>query len=165
LLIIGVRARQSAGVPGARAHPMMPTPGEIFGYMLDTLFTDQIYGDLEQLEKINQLVKLAPQAAHGSRHVETLMMAPSVDPREIAGRHAPDLPRGLRTLLRVIGGRDASGHQLASYLMFETGYTRDLIELGYRDAVEARSTLLAFMSGEKVPQAAAATPAVVAQAT
>jgi len=148
-----------------RTQPMMPTPGEIFGYMLDTLFTDQIYGDLEQLEKINQLVKLAPQAAHGARHVETLMMAPSVDPREIAGRHTADLPRGLRTLLRVIGGRDASGHQLASYLMFETGYTRDLIELGYRDAVEARATLLAFMSGEKPPQAAPATAAVVAQAT
>jgi NTE family protein len=165
LLIIGVRARQSAGVAVTRTQPMMPTPGEIFGYMLDTLFTDQIYGDLEQLEKINTLVKLAPQSAHGCRHVETLMMAPSVDPREIAGRHSADLPRGLRTLLRVIGGRDASGNQLASYLTFETGYTRDLIELGYRDAVEARSTLLAFMSGEKVPETAPATPAVVAQAT
>jgi NTE family protein len=93
------------------------------------------------------------------------MMAPSVDPREIAGRHSGELPRGLRTLLRVIGGRDASGFQLASYLMFETGYTRELIELGYRDAMEARSTLLAFMSGEKTPQATTAAPGVVAQAT
>jgi hypothetical protein len=49
--------------------------------------------------------------------------------------------------------------------MFETGYTRDLIELGYRDAVAARSTLLAFMSGEKLPQAAPPAPAVVARAT
>ena len=35
--------------------------------------------------------------------------------------------------------------------MFESGYTRELIELGYRDAMEARSQLMAFMSGEKVP--------------
>jgi NTE family protein len=165
LLIIGVRARVDAGVPATRLPALMPSPGEIFGYMLDTLFTDQIYGDLEQLEKINELVKFAPQVAHGSRYVETLMMAPSVDPREIAGRHGAELPRGLRALLRVMGGRDASGFQLSSYLTFEAGYTRELIELGYRDAMEARGALMAFMSGEKTPQVVDSAPGVVAQAT
>ena len=163
LLIIGVRARRAAGVQVNRLPPIMPTPGEIFGYMLDTLFTDQIYGDLEQLERFNELVHAAPQAARGGRPIETLMLAPSVDPRELAGRHAREMPRGLRVLLRVIGGRDVSGDQLASYLTFEAGYTRALIELGYRDAMEARSALMAFMSGEKLPQVM--TAAGVAQAT
>jgi len=164
LLIIGVRARRAAGVASvARAPILMPSPGEIFGYMLDTLFTDQIYGDLEQLERINVLVHSAPQAARGERPIETLMLAPSVDPREIAARHAGEMPPGLRALLRVIGGRDASGDQLASYLTFEAGYTRALIELGYRDAMEARAALLAFMGGEKLPQVM--TAAGVAQAT
>ena len=152
LLIIGVRAaprRRRLGQPPAH-H--MPSPGEIFGYMLDTLFTDQIYGDLEQLERINELVHSAPEATRGERPIETLMLAPSVDPREIAARHVGEMPPGLRALLRVIGGRDASGSQLASYLMFESGYTRALIELGYRDAMEARTPLLAFMGGEKLPQ-------------
>jgi NTE family protein len=163
LLIIGVRARRAAGVAAANHLTLMPTPGEIFGYMLDTLFTDQIYGDLEQLEQINALVHSAPQAARGERPIETLMLAPSVDPREIAARHAAEMPHGLRTLLRVIGGRDASGEQLASYLTFESGYTRALIELGYRDAMEARAALMAFMSGEKLP--GVMTAAGVAQAT
>jgi len=163
LLIIGVRARRAAGVAVNRMQPLMPTPGEIFGYMLDTLFTDQIYGDLEQLERINTLVESAPEAARGERHVETLMLAPSVDPREIAAHHLAEMPRGLRALLRVIGGRDASGAQLASYLMFECGYTRALIELGYRDAMEARSALVAFMSGARLP--AVLTAPGVAQAT
>ncbi|HXB19063.1 MAG TPA: patatin-like phospholipase family protein [Steroidobacteraceae bacterium] len=163
LLIIGVRARRAAGVAVDRLEPSMPTPGEIFGYMLDTLFTDQIYGDLEQLERINTLVESAPDATRGERQVETLMLAPSVDPREIAARHIGEIPRGLRSLLRVIGGRDASGSQLASYLMFEAGYTRALIELGYRDAMEARSALLAFMSGARLP--AVLTAPGVAQAT
>jgi NTE family protein len=163
LLVIGVRARRAAGVVVNRPHTLMPTPGEIFGYMLDTLFTDQIYGDLEQLERINTLVHSAPQATRGERSVETLMLAPSVDPREIAARYAGEMPSGLRALLRVIGGRDASGYQLASYLMFEAGYTRALIELGYRDAMEARAALLAFMGGEKLPQVM--TAAGVAQAT
>jgi len=173
LLIIGVRARRQAGVVVDRPEMTMPTPGEIFGYMLDTLFTDQVYGDLEQVERINQLVTAAPEAARGLRYVETLMLAPSVDPREIAQRHVADMPHGLRALLRVIGGRGASGLQLPSYLMFEAGYTRDLIKLGYHDAMEARSQLMGFMSGEKVPAvpvmaasgvAKAGTPGVV-QAT
>ncbi|HVO45541.1 MAG TPA: patatin-like phospholipase family protein [Steroidobacteraceae bacterium] len=164
LLIIGVRARRAAGVAVTRTEPTMPSPGEIFGYMLDTLFTDQIYGDLEQLERINQLVESAPEVASGSRRVETMMLAPSVDPREVAARHSAEVPRGLRALLRVIGGRDASGYQLASYLTFEAGYTRELIELGYRDAMQARSALAAFMSGERTPQVVTA-PAVVEHAT
>src|SRR5215469_10479605 len=163
LLIVGVRARRAAGVAPASRTPIMPTPGDIFGYMLDTLFTDQIYGDLEQLEQINVLVHNAPQAARDERPIETLMLAPSVDPREIAARYATEMPPGLRALLRVIGGRDASGYQLASYLTFEAGYTRALIELGYRDAMEARAALMAFMSGEKLPQVM--TAAGVAQAT
>ncbi|HYL02115.1 MAG TPA: patatin-like phospholipase family protein [Steroidobacteraceae bacterium] len=162
LLIVGVRARRAAGVVVDRLQPAMPTPGEIFGYMLDTLFTDQIYGDLEQLERINTLVESA-QAVRGERHVETLMLAPSVDPREIAARHVGEMPPGLRALLRVIGGRDASGSQLASYLMFEAGYTRALIELGYRDAMEARAALMAFMSGVRLP--AVMTSPGVAQST
>jgi NTE family protein len=163
LLVIGVRARRAAGVTVSRLQPAMPTPGAIFGYMLDTLFTDQIYGDLEQLERINELVQNAPQVMHGERHVETLMLAPSVDPREIAARHVAEMPRGLRALLRVIGGRDAAGYQLASYLTFEAGYTRALIELGYRDAMEARSALMAFMTGARMPSVM--TSPGVAQAT
>jgi len=163
LLIIGVRARRQAGVVVDRPGMPMPTPGEIFGYMLDTLFTDQVYGDLEQVERINQLVTSAPEAARGLRYVETLMLAPSVDPREIASRYIATMPPGLRALLRVIGGRNASGLQLPSYLMFEAGYTRELIKLGYRDAMEARKPLMAFMSGEKMPPVM--TSPGVAQAT
>jgi NTE family protein len=163
LLILGVRARREAGVAVTHLPEVTPTPGQIFGYMLDTLFTDQIYGDLEQVERINQLVRAAPAAAPGLRTVDTLMLAPSVDPREVAARHSDSMPRGLRALLRVIGAADAEGGQLASYLMFEAPYTRELIELGYRDAMEARSALVAFMSGEKLPPMLSA--AGVAQAT
>jgi hypothetical protein len=54
---------------------------------------------------------------------------------------------------------------LASYLSFESGYTRELIELGYKDAMEARDALDAFMSGEKTPQVVDTAAGVVAQAT
>ena len=102
-------------------------------------------GDLEQLERINQLVIAAPEAAPGLRCVETLMLAPSVDPREIAAQHIAEMPLGLRALLRVIGAKDVSGSQLASYLMFEANYTRELIELGYKDTLDKRDELAAFL--------------------
>jgi len=160
LLIIGVRARREAGVMPENGPEPVPSPGQIFGFMLDTLFTDQVYADVEQTDRFNQLVDTLPDGASMQtrvlRHVDTLMLAPSVDPRVIAARHVKDMPRGLRTLLHVIGAKDAGGSQLASYLMFEASFTRELIALGYRDAMQARETLLDFMNGQPVGQ-----PAVV----
>ncbi|HEY1284383.1 MAG TPA: patatin-like phospholipase family protein [Steroidobacteraceae bacterium] len=152
MLILGVRARRAAGVAVAQLPIEPPTPGQIFGYMLDTLFTDQIFGDLEQLQRINELVHAAPEQARGARAIDTLMLAPSVDPREVAARHVDEMPRSLRALLRVIGARDIEGSQLSSYLMFEAGYTQELIRMGYKDAMDARVALHAFVTGETLPK-------------
>ena len=36
--------------------------------------------------------------------------------------------------------------------MFEQAYTRELIELGYRDAMRVRDQLLEFVTGREVPR-------------
>jgi NTE family protein len=158
LLIIGVRARREAGVTPEGGVEPVPSPGQIFGFMLDTLFTDQVYADVEQTDRFNQLVDHLPEGAEMHtrvlRHVDTLMLAPSVDPRVIAARHVKEMPRGLRTLLHVIGAKDAGGSQLASYLMFEACFTRELISLGYGDCMQARETILDFMNGAPIVQPA-----------
>ncbi len=47
----------------------------------------------------------------------------------------------------MIGASDAAGAQLASYLMFEGAYTRDLIALGYKDAMTKGDAIRSMLTG------------------
>src|SRR5258707_532459 len=101
LLIIGVRSEQGAGVNDrGRAAIESPTMGQLFGYMLDTLFMDQIYANVEHVARLNQIVETAPQALPGMHKVATPLIVPSVDLRVITTPHIQNPPRTPRPLMR-----------------------------------------------------------------
>ena len=59
VLVLGVRPTHLDLIPRFVASDSPPTPGQLFGYMLDTLFSDQISADLENLNRINRLSAMA----------------------------------------------------------------------------------------------------------
>jgi NTE family protein len=118
--------------------------------MLDTLFMDGLYTDLERLARTNAIVaQVGDVALHGRlaelRPLHALVVVPKEDIRGVAARHARELPRAIRLLLRGLGASSHSGLQLVSYLLFESGFTRELIAMGYRDALEMEDELRAFL--------------------
>jgi NTE family protein len=157
ILVVGVRDETADKPADPAKKPVYPSFAQIAGYMLDTLFMDGLYSDIERMTRINQLIdSVAPEHRTGSlkrmRAIDTMVIVPSQDLRGIAHRHRKELPFAVRALLHGIGGREPGENRLLSYLMFEQAYTRELIELGYNDAMAVKDELLDFISGADVPR-------------
>ena len=79
LLVIGVRRSVRRG--SRHAQPAVePTFGQMFGFMLDSLFMDQLHSDLERISRYNE-------DPNDARRIDCLVLTPSQDLSEIARRH------------------------------------------------------------------------------
>jgi len=152
IMVVGVRNEESDPEPGPDDPVPYPSFGRVAGYMLDALLNDGLSADLERLTRLNQIANDQPgrrlDGEFGSiRSIDAFIMYPSQDIREIALRYVHEMPRPVRLLMRGLGALNYGGRQLVSYLLFESGYTRELIRLGYADAMDRRSQLLDFLEG------------------
>ena len=57
-----------------------------------------------------------------------------------------DLPLSIRLLLRSVGISNDSESSMVSYLLFEKNYCRELIKLGFEDAMEKETAIRKFLS-------------------
>ena len=155
ILVIGIRDETGGAAPDEGGEP--PSFAQIAGYMLDTLFMDGLYSDLERVTRINELLDAVPGepltvGGRLMRPIDTMVIVPSEDLRVIAERYRAELPFAIRALLRGVGGNRPGEDKLLSFLLFEQAYTRELMRLGYRDAMDVKDQLLEFVTGAEVPR-------------
>lgn len=128
-----------------------PSLAQIAGHAMSSIFLDSLAVDIERINRINQTLAMVPDEMKSKtllRPIQTLIIAPSERIDEIASRHVGCLPRPIRTLLSGIGATEVRGAALASYLLFQSGFTRELIALGVRDTFAQRDNVLAFFAPE-----------------
>jgi len=150
LLIVGAGRMQEQ--PGRKVRNTgYPSLAQIAGHAMSSIFLDALAVDIERMRRINRTLALLPESALADtplRPVEALVIAPSQRVDDIAARHIANLPRPVRALLRGAGvggeGETARGAALASYLLFESPFTRELMALGESDTLERHDEVLQF---------------------
>ncbi len=149
LFIIGVK-HEAPFSPLKKRTKNAPTLGQIAGHVLDSIFLDNITLDLERLERVNRTLSQIPDRhipgdSTTIKKVELLFISPSQDLHDIAEKHTMLMPRSVRLFMKSMGASTA----LASYLLFEKAFCRELIALGYSDTMERKEEVFKFMGIEK----------------
>jgi len=148
VLIIGSSRAQEPDVRLAQNE--YPSLAQIAGHALSAIFLDTLTTDIERMERINRTLSRIPEDMRIEqgiplRPIRPLVIQPSQRIDHLAARHARSLPLSVRTLLSGIGAMNRRGGALTSYLLFEQPYTRALVDMGYKDTLDRRDEVRAFL--------------------
>ncbi len=152
VLVIGVSGnRNPAQWSRRRAKPKhSPSVGQIIGHMFNSAFIDSLEGDIERLERLNEIIDYVDEDYLREqdtklKKVKTLVISPSKELDRIAGRKIRYLPKSMRFFLNGIGATaSGGGAAAASYLLFAAPFCDELRELGYQDAMWEKTAIEEF---------------------
>ncbi len=161
LVIIGAGRMQEPAGRHVQAGGY-PNLAQIAGHAMASIFLDALAVDVERMRRINRTLALLPDSALADsqlKPLEALVISPSQRIDDIAARHLKALPLPVRSLLRGVGvggngaGAEAGvqGAALASYLLFEAPFTRELMALGEADTEARRDEVLRFFGWDQAP--------------
>lgn len=153
ILAVGAgRMQEPANALAPNALSGYPSLAQIAGHALSSIFLDSLTADVERLRRINATLALIAPEARGAtelKPVDLLLISPSQRIDLIAARHAHALPAAVRSLLGEpplpAETSDLKGSALASYLLFESAFTRELMVLGRKDTFDQREAVCEFM--------------------
>lgn len=149
LIAIGVRKPQEFIQNNKKNVPQSsPTLAKVINVLLHAVMMDGLEHDIERMERINQNLKLLNEAEKKSlpiSPIEYLWIAPSVEISEIAAKKVTELPMMIRYLLKGLGSLEEAS-ELASFLLFESSYCKELIEIGYEDGMKSREKIKDFIT-------------------
>jgi len=141
VFVIGVRceAKERLEISDGGRNPSL---SQVMGVLFNVMFLDHLATDIEHLERLNHLLDsghiVQPDLDEDSRirPIETFVITPSVNLSDLAGEHRKDMPYLIQYFVNSLGRDFASSSDLMSYLLFTSNFTRELIDIGYRDAEE-----------------------------
>ena len=147
IIRLGARKIFAIGVRGENKEhqtdptdPKDPSLAQVMGVLFNVMFLDHLATDVEHLERLNLLLKEGHISQTGLEGCEKmrpllpLLINPSVDLSELAAQHQRDMPYLIQYFINGLGRDAASCSDLMSYLLFTPKYTKELIDIGYRDA-------------------------------
>ena len=118
--------------------PGYPPPAQVIGSLMNSIFLDLLDQDALRAEAMNDLIRRVPPEERGTfRILKLLTLRPSRDLGQLAEEFELRLPLFFRFLMRGLGTKETRSPDLLSFLLFEPGYLRRLMEIGESDG-EAR---------------------------
>ncbi len=129
-----------------------PPPAQILSQLLNAIFLDVLEQDVEQMERLNELLaKLPPDERGGLEPIDVLVLRPSENLGELVSTYEPRLPKAFRYLTRSLGTRETTSPDFLSYLMFQPDYLEHLMAIGEKDCEARLPEILALVTGRPAP--------------